>query len=209
MGNTFVSVDCVDKPEESRMIQVFNGFDDWDSLEQQIWELSAQGVILRLVTDIKLPKEIVWAASYSEKNIIQINLDMTQRRIELDWVDKLMSVANRCGVYCVLCLHPIVPGIVRTYHVLEVINRIKGKGHFHVNLKFCEITGHIIEDNGWMNFNGQLLSTKYMSQNQGEWECSQEYKQLFLKKIQLFTTPKRISVSICSENTDCTGLNKK
>lgn len=209
VGNSFIPAEIEDlDTEKTRLIRVINEFEDWESIEQQLWRLSAQGTIVRLVTDVELPKEIIWAASYSEKNIIQINFDMTQRKKGMKWIDKTMSIANRCGVYCVLCFHPIVPGYTMTYQVIEVIDQCKSHGYFHVNLKFCEITGNVIESDGWLNFNGHVIPVKYMEKTSDGWECTQEYKQLFLSKIQLFTKPKKLSVSVCSNENECTGLSK-
>ena len=208
-GNSYVSVDDSPQLEMAKIIRVSSDFEDWKNLEQQIWQLGAQGEVLRLVTDTSLPKEIIWATSYSDKNIIQANINMLSTKTEIPWIDKLMSIANRCGVYCVLCLHPIVPGIVRTYHVIDIIDRIMRKGQFHITLKFCEIHGTIIEHNGWLNFNGHPLSTRYMEKTNDGWVCSDEYIQKFLKKLELFLVTKKLSVTVCSDNIDCTGLNRK
>lgn len=205
-GNSFATFDSKESNKVVRVIQVSEDFSDWENLEQKIWELSKQNMIVRLVTDRNLPKEIIWAASYSDKNMIQINLDMMKLDSEISWVDEIMSIANRCGLYCVLCLHPIVPGVVHTYQVLEVINRIMRKGCFHVNLKFCEILGKPVETDDWINFNGNAVPKKYLVKTQYGWKCSLEYKNKFLEKILLFTCLRKISLDICCKTSNCTGL---
>lgn len=203
-GNKFVSPENTESVGLYRLIYIASDFDDWDNLEQSIWSLSNQGVLLRLITDKEMPKEIIWAASYSEKNVVQLNLNMMQFKHEITWIEKLMSIANKCGVYCVLCINPIVPGVTRTYHVIDILDRLQKKGYFHVNLKFCEIPDSIISCDNWMNFNGYLLPARYMKHTQSGWECSSEFKQKFMSKIQLFTVPLKISISACGEH-DCTG----
>lgn len=181
-------------------------FQDWKTLEDQLWQLGTQKVFLRLITDMKLPKEVVWAASYSEHNIIQINLNMLEYETEVRWVDSLMSLANRCGVYCILCLNPIVPGVVRTYQVIELLSRLRNHGRFHTNLKFCRISKDMMRDSGWINFNGHVVSEGWLRNSQGVWECTSEFQKKFLEKVQLYSIPKKLSVSICGPDNDCTGL---
>lgn len=187
-------------------VYVSKKFNNWKHLENQLWKLGTQGVPLRLITEVNLPKEVVWAASYSSDNVVQINLNMMEYNNEIKWVDNLMSVLNRCGVYCVLCLNPIVPGVVKTYHVVELLARLRNHGKFHVNLKFCRVQGELFKSSGWINFNGNPIPEKWMVNHQGVWECTPEFQHQFLEKVQLYSLPKKLSVSICGTDNNCTGL---
>lgn len=189
-----------------KLITVPVGFSDWEQLETQIWELQHKGYNLRLITDQNMPKEIMWAASFSEKNIVQMNLNLMNMKLELDWVSKLMSLSNRCGVYSVLCLNPIVPGVVRTYHVVDILDRLNGLSHFHTNLKFCEIPEEIPVYNGIINFNGYLTSIRFMEKTSQGWKCKSEFIQEFTEKVQLFSEPRKLSLQVCGNESNCTGL---
>ena len=191
-----------------RSVYVSSLFSDWENLENQIWGAHHNGAIVRLITDVDLPKEIVWALSYSEKNILQLNLNMAHLNRNIGWIDSLVSLANRCGLYCVICMHPIIPEVTRTFHVISVLDRLRGYGCFHVSLKFWEIHERLTESDGWLNFNGVPVDIKYLERTQDGWKCNDSFKQNFYHMIKAFSVPHKLSVSLCGDETDCTGLTK-
>lgn len=179
---------------------------DWDEIENMIWQLDEQKALLRLITDINIPQRILWDASYNAQNIFQINVDMLHYQRVASWVRQLVFESDKCGVYCVLFVHPIVPDVVRTYDVLDLMHDMRNHKHVHFDLKFGEFED-IDEVDGYLNFNGKPVSSKYLTKNpQGLWQCTEEYLNLFLSKIQIYTEARNISVAICGVADDCTGL---
>lgn len=188
-----------------RIIHVTKDFDDWESLEQHIWEHEAEKTYIRLLIDRAIPQEVLWAASYSAYNILQINVDMTHFSEDIEWIRKLIYMSDNCGMYCLLFLYPIVPGLVKTNHVLDIIDSCRNAGDHLTLLKFCEIT-NCIENEGYLNFNGEPVSIKYLEKTpEGVWVCTEEYLRLFLEKLQIYTTQRKQKVVICGTQ-ECTGL---
>lgn len=204
-GKRYVSQDSSETSEFYRVIYVPKYYDDWESLEAQIWELSDKKVYLRLIIDRDIPKEILWAASYSEKNIFQININMIDFDNNIEWVQNLVALSGNCGLYMVLFLYPIVPDLVKTYHVIDILDMFRNVVHFHTTLKFSEIS-NINEVDGYLNFNGSPVSTSYLIKTENGWKCNPEYLKSFLDIVNLYAIPRKISVSICGEAEDCTGL---
>ena len=206
-GSADCSGNVYNQKSSVKLLNVPVGFSDWEELERQIWKLQHQNYNLRLVTEQVMPKEIMWAASFSEQNIVQMNLNLMRMKSELDWVSQLMSLSNRCGMYSVLCLNPIVPGVVKTYQVINILDRLRGLGHFHTNLKFCEIPSDIPVYNGIINFNGYLTSIRFLEKTSQGWKCKPEFIQEFTEKVQLFSEPRKLSLQVCGSESNCTGLN--
>lgn len=207
-GKAYARIEDTADLDFMRTIYVSSVFSDWDTLESQIWKAQDDGVFVRLLTDVDLPKEIVWALSYSEKNILQINFNTANLNKNIVWTNSLVALADRCGLYCMICMCPIVPGIVKTYHIISVLDRLRGNGYFHVSLKFWEIHEELIECDGWLNFNGAPLSVAYLERTPNGWKCTEKFKQDFMSIVQIFSTPRKISVTSCGDTEDCTGLTK-
>lgn len=191
--------------EYMKVIHVDESYEDWDCLESQIWSLQDKGVYLRLIIDKEVPKEIIWATSYSEKNVIQINVNMIYFDNHIEWVQRLIYLSGNCGLYTVLFLYPIIPEIVKTYHVVEILDIFRNIVHFHVNLKFSEIT-NVNESEGYLNFNGIPISTKYLVKTNNGWTCSETYLNKFLDIVNIYAKPRKISVSICGTDNNCIGM---
>lgn len=180
---------------------------DWDEIEGMIWQLDEQKELLRLIIDVPIPQKVLWAASYNARNILQINVDMLHYgERAANWIRQLVFNADKCGVYSVLFIHPIIPDVVRTYQVLDIIHELRNHKYVQFDLKFGEFEG-IEEVDGYLNFNGKPISSKYLIKNsQGFWQCTEEYLDLFLNKVQIYTVARNIPVVICGMTEDCTGL---
>lgn len=196
-----------EKKDVYRVLYVSSLDCDWVAIEAQIWNLENKGLLLRLIIDRDIPDRVLWAASYSAKNIFQVNINMIDLEKNLSWIQRLVSLAGNCGLYSVLFLYPIIPGLVKSYDVLEVIDNFRNAGYHHITLKFGEIT-NCDEVDGYLNFGGTPVSTRYLTQtSQGTWECTKEYLKLFTEKIQVYTIPRKVSISVCGCG-DCTGLGE-
>ena len=106
---------------------------DWTRLEQSIWEYYKQGVFLTLITDRELPERIVWAASYSENNILQINLNISVQNFP--WVQKLIHLSNNCGLFTQVCFKSVTTQI-KVHQVIDTLDRIYNSGSYEVILDF-------------------------------------------------------------------------
>ena len=73
---------------------VDNKESDWVKLEQEIWNYKQKGSLVTLITSVELPERIVWAASYSESNILQVNLNLLHRVQYFPWINKMLHLAN-------------------------------------------------------------------------------------------------------------------
>lgn len=179
---------------------------DWEEVEDLIWQLDAEKALMRLIIDVDIPQKILWAASYNAKNVIQINVNMLKYSADLGWVREIVFNANKCGAYVVLFIHPIIPDVVKTYDVLNLIHDMRNHSHVHFNLKFGEFEG-IEEIDGYLNFNGHPVSSEYLVKNsQGRWQCTEEYLQLFTERLKIYTDARKVSIAVCGMTNDCTGL---
>lgn len=159
----------------------------WEELLNMIHKFSVNTTILKIVTERDLPKEVVWAVSYSEKNVIQVNINMLKYAEELDWIDRLMVLMNKCGMYCVLNLSHVVPGMVFTYNVIEILDRIYRRCMFHTQIVFeCESKDVIL--------GGSRVKSEFLQKTAKGWKCTEEFTQAFLAKVQCFAAPKKIYV---------------
>ena len=205
-GNIYCSEQSEESDKIYRVIHVDESYSDWDELEAKIWDLDRQKVFLRLIIDREIPDRILWATSYSAKNVLQLNVNMIYLDDSLPWVQKLMFMSGNCGLYCVLFLYPIVPDLLKTYHVIDVIDNFRNTGYHHTTLKFSEFT-ECKEVDGYLNFNGKPVSTKFLTKTDaGGWKCTDDYLKKFLDKVNLYAIPRKMSVSICGISKDCTGL---
>lgn len=192
------------------VIDVPKDCDNWRELEGTIWNAQSQSRTIRLVVHDKVPEDILFAASYSDKNVTQVNINMTQLSSYYSWLDKLMSLANRCGMWVVLYLHPIVPEIVTASQVVGLIDRFRIFGQYHINLQFCELPSSVEEAApGFINFQGYALPTKYLVRTEDGWKCSERFISQFLSDVKVYTSLCKISVHACGGNGDCSGLTKE
>ena len=106
---------------------------DWTILEQTIWDYYKQGVFLTLITNRELPERIVWAASYSENNILQINLSISVQNFP--WVQKLIHLASNCGLFTQVYFKSINTQI-KVHRIIDTLDRIYNSGAYEVVLDF-------------------------------------------------------------------------
>lgn len=171
---------------------------EWEHLAIRIRELQNAQRYLRLVIDCPVPKEILWNLSYSDKNILQINVDANDT--DVDWVRKSMAIANRCGMYVVLYLGSIMPIHTPLLKVLSILDQCKGYGKFHVVLNFFKMRPVEYSDVFSINYKGSIIPKEYLCLHDQELSCSDTYTHKFLIGVQIYTTLRNIPVYI----QDCT-----
>lgn len=193
----------VDKAQY-RKFWVNKDFEDWDKLSYVVKIGQVVGTNLRLIIDKPIPDYIIWSLAHSPLNILQINIDMLHTEGNMGWVANMVSLCDKCGVYSVLFMNPLVPTVTKTYHVIEVIDNFRNMGS-HVSLKFIDLPDLEVID-GYINFNGTAIPTKYLKKTESGFVCNEFYIEKFMDKVNSYARPYKISVSVCNYGEDCTGL---
>lgn len=186
-----------------RKIYIPKYFEDWDGLKMTLRALNLLHVNVRVITDIELPTDIIWALSYSTFNIVQVNVDMVDNK-DLGWIGNTFALTDKCGVYSILFLYPLIPTITKTYHVIELIDNFKNLCN-HVSLKFIDLPDLEVKENH-LNFYGTAVPVKYLQKTKTGYSCNEAYIKKFMEIIKSYTTPRKISISVCNYGEDCTGL---
>lgn len=173
-------------------------FTDWDGLSQSIQDARNQGKYTRLIVDQPVPDDILWAASYDHRNVLQINVDIQQDMEQLIWTTNLAHAAERCGLFFVFMVYPILPGRIHPHHVLMIIDTIRSIPHCVVMLRFAlfKDTGQLSSDE-YLYVNGAAVPKECLSKVGDYWSCTDEYKHSFMSKIFPYTRFRRIDTMIC------------
>ena len=189
---------CYDLYDYS-VIYVPEGNINWNELEIQIWEQRQSGKPLRLIIDQNIPTSILWAASYSADNVLQINVNMTKPIDSMEWITILAHAAERCGLYFMLMVYPIIPKVVKVKDVLSVIDTVRALPYCKIKLRFAEFTNpKVPQSDTYVNVNGVAMSKTLMHRNKvGRWKCSLNYQREFLSLIQAYTDSHKLIVDIC------------
>ena len=178
---------------------VDKSFTDWKNLEDSISQIRTQGKLVRLIIEKAVPDSVIWAISYDHRNLLQLNVDIRCPLNQLEWSTNLAHMAERCGVFFVYMVYPIIPNYIQPYHVLSVIDTIRSIPHCVVMLKFA-----LFKNNGKLasedciNVNGHLVSKEYVYEvRPGKWDCTDVFKHNFFEKIQLYSRYQYLDVDIC------------
>ena len=144
---------CKQFDTKHKVIYVPSDYSDWNDLEIQIWNYRQQDCFIRLVIDGNIPLSILWAASYDHRNVLQMNIDL--HNPPEDWIANLAHASERCGLFFVIMLHPIIPGVIKVQNVLQVIDSIRSIPHCLIMLRFAEyLNNNELSNNEYMNVNG-------------------------------------------------------
>ena len=155
----------------------------------------------RLIVDFEVDERILWAASYADHNILQINVFLCKK--DLSWVGRLSHIANKCGMIVVLFLFPIVPNRIMPHHVLRVIDMVKNLPSQYIMLRFAESKSRLLEHGNWMNINGKAVDKRFIQVNNENWGCSPLFKERFMKLIMEYTEPRGIKIGVCGDSENC------
>ena len=174
-------------------------FEKFQELEESIKEIRLQGKLVRLIVEKNIPDSLLWAVSYDPRNLLQINVDMRNPLDQLIWTTNLAHASERCGIFFVYMVYPIIPNYIQTYHVLSVIDTIRSIPHCVVMLKFAVFknTGRL-SSKEYINVNRRILSKKYVCElKPGEWGCTEDFKQYFYHKIESYCKFQYLNVEVC------------
>ena len=159
--------------------------------------VKSQSCNIRLISDVPVPKQVVFELAYSPYNVIQINIDLLlDSQFISDMLDTV-TLASNCGLYTSVMLFPIIPELTPTYELLEMINRI----HYNckvVCFKFIEFDLSVCKD-GRFELGPVSISDKYFENHNGKYVCSKYYKDSFCTIVSKFLESHRISCSLCND----------
>lgn len=178
---------CKDFGVKHDVLYVNSNFDDWSNLEIKIWACRSKGHYVRLVVDKNIPSSILWASAYDQNNILQINIDLFSN-LE-PWIPNLAYAADRCGLYFVLMVYPIIPGITKISSIIQRIDPIRAIPHCLIMLKFAEFLSKDSPSTA-------LIKSKinHMLDNGN---CTPEYKLHVHDTIQRYAVPQNLIVEVC------------
>lgn len=143
------TIDCNNtdyKDLEYEVIYINKDYTDWDELIKKIIAIKENNKFIRLILDKGVPKEVLWEISYSEKNLIQLNIDMNELKYFIIWARTILKTMLACGVYFSFFLYNIEPSNTQIHEIIELISRVNQVTNFHLNLKFKEDTTSIYRD---------------------------------------------------------------
>lgn len=163
---------------------------------------------IRLVIPKRVPTEIIHSLTYNSHNILQIDYNLLSNKSDA-WVNKLLTLANKSGIYSVVLFNPIIPTITKAHSILEKMELWKSLGKIHYVLKFCELSGgyEVFEDIVVTKYGN--IPTKYVEKQGNKLLCNKKAKYKFLSVINNYLIPKNINISICGIAADCSGLGGK
>lgn len=187
-----------------RLIYVDKDFEDWDEL---LWKIKVANVLktnIRLVLDKEPPRSVIYGLVYSPMNIVQMNIDILHTDDYLSWVGYVLSLCENCGVFSILFLNPVVPTIIKTYHVIQIIDNFRNLSS-HIAIRFSDFPNLPVID-GYINFNGKAVPIKYLEKTDNGFVCNELYIEKFMSMVKIYTIPRKMSLSVCNTNTDCSGI---
>lgn len=191
---------CAGNDPNCRPVVVPSGCTDWKSVLANIQKWESWGTTIRLITEELLPDEIVWAAAYSENNILQINANILNNSMEsLRWVIGMTHTAERCGIDCIIMVYPIVPLQVKTYQVLQIVEAVSSCSHCRIMIRFANFINEGLPIySGFIRVNGVDTPLSMIHQVKGKlWGCTDEFKEQFMAYIRFYTEANGIDLQIC------------
>ena len=185
--------------EDHTVLVVSSDFEDWDKLETTVSSIRARGKFIRLIVEKDIPDSILWAISYDHRNVLQINVNIQNPLDQLTWTTNLAHASERCGLFFVFLIYPILPGVTQTYHVLSMMDTIRSIPYCLVMLKFALFNndGKLSTDT-YLNVNSKVVSKEFIQEiRPGVWNCTESFKKDFFHKIQIYARFQRMSVEVC------------
>lgn len=171
----------------------------WTKAINNIQSHRNKGDHIRLVTEWFLPQEVIWAAAYSELNVLQANVNVLQKWDSLKWAVALAHTAERCGVECLLMLYPIIPLHVKTYQVLQLIDAVGTCSHCKIMIRFGDFINYgLAIRSGFINLRGRDTPLSLVNRIKGDlWGCTDEYKSQFMEYLRFYTDANKIDLRVC------------
>lgn len=171
----------------------------WAKLLKVLQHHQSNNEIVRLITERSLPNEIIWATAYSELNVFQANVNILQDWKNIKWAVSLAHKAERCGVECTIMIYPILPLMVKTYQVLQLLDAINTCKHCKIMIRFGEFINYGLPiQSGFFNLKGYHTPLSLVNRIQGDvWGCTPNYRLQFMEYLKFYAEVDNIDVKMC------------
>lgn len=173
--------------------------EQWNEIIKGITFVRTQGCNIRMVTDVPVPKEVIFELAYSPYNVIQYNVNLFDSDESFREIRSSLTTADNCGLYVCLMLFPIIPVATKSSDILEFLNSM-GCSCNMLCFKFIELPSEMKPKMHCFNVNGHILPEEYMELQGNKWVCNQYFKENFCTIMMTFLTPRKISCSLCNDN---------
>ena len=171
----------------------------WSKIITIIQQYQHNGDNIRVITEKALPKEVIWAAVYSELNVLQANINIFQDWEQLKWAVSLAHKAEKCGVECILFIYPIIPVHTKLSHVLQLLSAVTDCKHCKIMIRFGEFINYGLPiHSGFINLKGQEISLSLINRIKDNlWGCTDTFKSHFIRYLKFFAEANNLDVRIC------------
>ena len=166
-----------------------------DLIESAIWDQANQKRYVRLITTQTIPEEVLFSLSYSTRNILHVRVNMLNLKGSLEWLCKLSSRARNCGLFLVVTLDMIIPGVVKLPKILSVLSVLNFNRNVHFSLRFCEFIPSKVENSKYLNMNGLLVPSRYFFKEENYYTPTSSVKEQILELVTCYMSYPKISVS--------------
>ena len=182
-----------------RPVVISKHYRTWDKLLETLQRHQAKGNVIRVVTEQVLSNDIIWAMSYSELNVLQVNVDIQQDWESIKWAISMAHKAEKCGVECLLFIYPVLPPFVKTYHVLQLIDAINDCRHCKIMIRFGDFINYgLFIQSGFIILRGNKIPLSLVNRIDGDlWGCTEEFKSQFMEYLKFYADDNKIDVRAC------------
>lgn len=171
----------------------------WSKVLIQIQQYQDNNDTIRIITERSLPNEVIWAAVYSEKNVLQANINLFQDWEQIKWAIALAHKAEKCGVECVLVVYPILPLQTKLSQVIQILDAINTCKHCKVMIRFGEFINYGLPiHSGFIKLRGCDIPLSLVNRIKGDlWGCTDDFKSQFMKYLRFYADVSNIDVQVC------------
>lgn len=148
-----------------------------------------------------IPSYLIEKLSLNPFNILQFPIVVEDYMNDLYDLQECMYASRSSGLHTILRLEGIIPGVIHPYTIIDILNSMK-VCYRHASLKFIEIpyskkVSDISED----------YLDEYFVRGDSGFICSNTYVKNFMKVLDVFLEPKKLSVSVCNNCDNCRGMD--
>lgn len=180
-----------------RLIRI-QDIDDTKELLHKIQYVESIGCYLRLITDVPLEDEVLYALGYNSLNVVQFNINILDELL-LNIMKHSIFTADNCGIYVSLMLFPIIPEVTHTSQVLEILNAFRCSCNI-ICFKYLEIPVDFPSVDGYFNVNGNCVSSEYYIKLGDKFVVNAYFRRTFSTVISRFLSPRKVNCSSCNEH---------
>jgi hypothetical protein len=181
-------------------------------------QLSSRNLPVYITTSISLPDSILEELSKNPYNVVQFNIgevsddssdyEDTELFLKHKNLKKCMYRSKTYGLYVVLRIEPVIPGITRVSRLISLIASVKNSCN-HITVSFVRIWRSDDEGATYLKYRGEILDKKHFELNNDIWDCSEEYKDKVMSQLKLFSQGNSLSACRDSQCKYCRGMRLK